>query len=68
MEKLEFVFMLHFWTRVLGRFHRVSKAFLKSKLSLSTSAELYSSLVDFLSEIRNEFDKQARATLPNINY
>ena len=26
MEKLEFGFMLHFWTRVLGRFHGVSKA------------------------------------------
>ena len=26
MKKLEFVFMLQFWTRVLGRFHRVSKA------------------------------------------
>ena len=26
IEKLEFVFMLQFWTRVLGRFHRVSKA------------------------------------------
>ena len=38
---------------------------------LSTCAELYSSLVDFLSEIRDEFDEfdqQAKATLPNINY
>ena len=38
---------------------------------LSTCAELYSSLVDFLSEIREEFDEfgqQAKATLPNINY
>ena len=26
IEKLEFVFMLQFWTRVLGRFYRVSKA------------------------------------------
>ena len=26
IEKLEFVFMLQFWTRVLGLFHRVSKA------------------------------------------
>ena len=26
MEKLEFVFMLQFWIKVLGRFHRVSKA------------------------------------------
>ena len=32
---------------------------------------MYSSLVDFLSEIRDEFDEfdqQAKATLPNINY
>ena len=71
MEKLEFVFRLHFWSRVLGRFHRVSKALQKSELLLSTCAELYSSLVDFLSKIRDEFDKfdqQAKATLLNINY
>ena len=71
MEKLEFVFMLHFLTRVLGCFHRVGKAFQKSELSLNTYAELYSSLVDFLSKIRDKFDKfdqQARATLPNISY
>ena len=70
MEKLEFVFMLHFWTRVLGRFHRVSKALQKSDLLLTTCAELYSSLVDFLSEIRDkfdEFDLQAKVTLQNIN-
>ena len=57
MEKLGFVFMLHFWSRVLGRFHRVSKALQKSELLLSTCAKLYSSLVDFLSEIRDEFDE-----------
>ena len=68
LEKLEFVFMLHFWSRVLGRFYRVSKALQKSELLLSTCAELYSSLVDFLSEIRDEFDQQAKATLSNINY
>ena len=69
LQKLEFVSMLHFWTRVLGGFHRVSKALQKSELLLSTCAELYTSLVDFLSEIRDEkFDQQARAILPNINY
>ena len=57
MEKLEFVFMLHFRTRELGHFHRISKALQKSELLLYTSAKLYSSLVDFLSEIRDEFDK-----------
>ena len=51
---------------MLGRFQRVSKP--KSELLLSTCAELYSLLVDFLSEIRDEFDKQAKAALPNINY
>ena len=51
MKKLEFVVMLQFWSRVLGRFHRVSKALQKSELLLSTCAELYSSLVDFLSEM-----------------
>ena len=25
IEKLKFVFVLHFWTRVLGRFHRLAK-------------------------------------------
>ena len=71
IEKLEFVFMLHFWSRVLGRFHRIGKVLQKSELLLSTCAELYSSLVDFLSDIRDEFDEfdqQAKATLPNINY
>ena len=71
MEKLEFVFMLHFWTRKLGRFYRISKALQESDMLLSTCAELYSSNVDFLSEIRDdfdEFDQQAKATLPNINY
>ena len=48
--------LLHFWTRVLGRFHRVNKAFQKSELLLSICAELYTSLVDFLSKIRDEFD------------
>ena len=55
---------------MLGRFHRVSKALQKSELSLSTCAKLYSSLVDFLSKMIDEFyefDLQAKATLPSIN-
>ena len=63
--------MLHFWSRVVGRFYKVSEALQKSELLLSACAELYSSLVYFLSEIRDEFDEfdqQAKATLPNINH
>ena len=67
-EKLKFVFMLLFWTRVLGRFHQVNKALQKSELFVSICAELYRSLVDFLSEMRDEFYQQANTTLPNINY
>ncbi|XP_013783624.1 uncharacterized protein LOC106467793 [Limulus polyphemus] len=71
MEELEFVFMLHFWTHVLRNFHKVSKAIQKSELLLSSCACLYSSLQDFLSKIREDFDEleqQAKATLPNVNY
>ena len=37
---------------------------------LGTCAELYRSLVDFLSKIRdfNEFEQQAKTILPNIKY
>ena len=54
-----------------GHFYGVSKALQKYKLLLSTCAELHSSLVNFLREIRDEFDEfdqQAKATLPNINF
>ena len=40
MKKLEFVFMLNFCSRVLGRFQRVSKVLQKSGLLLSACAEL----------------------------
>ncbi|XP_013793798.1 uncharacterized protein LOC106477819 [Limulus polyphemus] len=71
MEELEFVFMLHFWTRVIRHFHKVSKAIKKSELLLSTCECLYSSLQNFLSKVREDFDEleqQAKAILPNVNY
>ena len=53
---------------MLDCFYRVNKALQKSELLLITCPKLYSLLVDFLSENRNEFDQQAKATLPNIYY
>ena len=53
---------------MLRSFQRVNKGLQKFELLLCTCAELYSSLVNFLSEIRHEFDQQAKANLPNINY
>ena len=66
IEELEFVFMLHVWTCVLG-YHKVNKAMQKSDLLLSTCA---SSLQDCLSKITyfDELEHQAKATLPNVNY
>ena len=42
---------------MLGRFHKVSESVQKSKLLSSTCAELYSSLQDFLSKIRQDLSK-----------
>ena len=71
MEKIGICVYVAFLVQSVGRFHKVSKALQKSELLLSACAESYISLVDFLSEIRdefNEFDQQAKTTLPNINY
>ena len=60
-----------FSDRVLGHFQKVSKAVQKSEILLDICAELYSSLVNFLSKIREDFNVfglEAKAILPNINY
>lgn len=71
MEELEFVFMLEFWNRILDEFHKTSKALQDSKISLSTCAKLYSSLLQFLKKNRDSFDEfeaRAKERLPDVNY
>lgn len=71
MEELEFVFMLEFWNRILGQFHKTSKALQDPKILLSTCAKLYASLGSFLHDMREHFDdieQKSKDKLPGIDY
>ena len=71
MEEFEFVFMLHLWTGLLEQFHKVSNALQSTQISLTTCANLYSSLLQFVSstrEIFDEIEEQAKTTLPDVEY
>ncbi|KFM67915.1 hypothetical protein X975_02324, partial [Stegodyphus mimosarum] len=56
MEEFEFAFMLHFWNRILRHFSKVNKILQSPNISLSSCADLYSSLLDILRGIREDFD------------
>ena len=71
MEELEFVFILTFWNRLLGQFHKTSKALHYPKLPLDTCAKLYSSLEFFLHDMRDQFDdieQKSTDKLQGIDY
>jgi len=69
MDELEFVFMLHLWTALLKQFHKVSNALQSTQILLTTCRNLYSSLLQFVSGLRENFDeidKHAKAVLPDV--
>ena len=71
LEELEFVFMLHLWTGLLQQFHKVSTALQSAEISLTTCANLYSALEQFLSTERKNFDKiekKAKTALLGVEY
>ncbi|GIY36039.1 uncharacterized protein CDAR_172921 [Caerostris darwini] len=68
MEEFEFVFMLHFWNRILRQFSKVNKILQSPSILLSSCADWYRSLLDILRGIREDFDaleQQAKHPLPN---
>ena len=71
MDELEFVFMLPLWTALLKQFHKVSNTLLSTQILLTTCTNLYSSLLQFVSGWRENFDeieKHAKAVLPDAEY
>ena len=71
MEELEFVFMLHLWTSLLGRFHKVSKTLQSPEITLNTCAHLYNSLQDFVATTRDMFDEieqKSKEMLPDVDF
>ena len=57
LEELEIVFMLHLWTGLLRQFHKVITALRSAEISLTTYANLYSALEQFLSTERKNLAK-----------
>lgn len=71
MEQLEFSLMLELWSEVLQRFQDTSKSLQEENITLSTCANLYESLQQYLSQVRdqfNEFEKKAMNCLPGTEY
>ena len=61
--------MLHLWTDLLQQFQKVSTAFQSAEISLTTCANLYSVLEQFLSterKILDEIEKKSKTTLPGV--
>ena len=71
MDEFEFAFMLHLWTALLKQFHKVSSALQSTHILLTICTNPYSSLLQFVSGLRENFDeteKQAKAVLPDVEY
>lgn len=71
MEELEFVIMLCLWTRLLQEFHKVSKTLQDPQITLCTCKNLYSSLSEFVMNVREDFDEieeEAKSKLPDVEY
>ena len=71
MHEFEFALMLEFWTDVLVRFRNTSKALKGEKTSLDTCTNLYKSLAQYVSSVRDQFDnceRNAKLRLPDVDY
>lgn len=55
LTKLETAFMTVFWHRILSRFNTTSKFLQKIELDLITANNMLHSLVNFISDLRNDF-------------
>ena len=69
--ELEFVIMLEFWDNVLQRFKKTSATLQNQQISLSTCAKLYSSLLEYVNRLReqfNDFETKAMNRLIDVQY
>lgn len=69
INNFEFVFMTIFWNTLLERFNATSKSLQSIKIHLETVVHLYTSLTDFVIQLRNEemfeqFINKAKQSIP----
>ncbi len=72
LERFETAFMLVVWSTLLSRFNLVSKKLQSISTSLSDVVDIYGSLTEFVSEIRNNdfdlYEERAREISQNTDY
>lgn len=71
MEQLEFVFMMIFWRSVLHEFEKVSATLQNPSISLETCANLYTALITFVENYRDDFsdiEAKAKELVPGSDY
>lgn len=71
MEEFEFVLLMVFRDKILGRINSVSQTLQNSKMTLDVCSSLYLSLHEYIQEMRQDFDKiekEAQEFLPDIDY
>ncbi|PZC80869.1 hypothetical protein B5X24_HaOG213856 [Helicoverpa armigera] len=63
--------MLLMWDQILQTFRKASKVLQDPEVTLETCANLYNSLVDFLENLRGDFDNleaRGKEKLPNVDF
>ena len=71
MNKLEIVILTEMWSSILSRINKISIALQKKTLTMDVATKLLTSLVDFLGNVRNEFDQYestAKEKFPDADY
>jgi len=66
MERLETALMTVVWHTILGRFNATSLSLQKVDIDLISAVKLYNSLVTFLLQLRDRFDKKKKRRLSHV--
>lgn len=71
MEKLENIVLAEIWSNILERINKTSLSLQKDTLAMDVATKLFASLVDFIGDVRNNFDQyesSAKENFPDADY
>lgn len=71
MEKLETILLTEIWNDLLGVINKTSISLQNNTLTMDAATKLYASLIDYISNARNNFDQYelaAKEKIPNADY
>lgn len=71
MEKLEIIVLTEIWSDILERINKTSLSLQKDTLTMDVATKLFASLVDFIGNVKNNFDQyesSAKENFPDADY